>query len=133
MRQHESNAVCIAAFLEKNSQVRKVIYPGLKSHPQYDLACRQMTGFGGMLSFELEGDLKTAKIFVESTRYFALAESLGGVESLIELPALMTHASVPAKERQQIGLSETLIRISVGIEHPDDLLEDLEDAFKKLG
>jgi cystathionine gamma-lyase len=132
MHQHASNAAHIAEFLEKNKQVRKVIYPGLKSHPQYDLACRQMTGFGGMLSFELEGDLKTAKKFVESTRYFALAESLGGVESLIELPALMTHASVPKKERQQIGLSETLIRISAGIEHVDDLLEDLEGAFKKI-
>lgn len=132
MRQHASNANRIAEFLEKNSRVRKVIYPGLKSHPQYDLACRQMTGFGGMLSFELEGDLKTAKKFVESTRYFALAESLGGVESLIELPALMTHASVPEKERRQIGLSETLIRISVGIEHVDDLLEDLEGAFRKI-
>lgn len=132
MRQHASNANRIAEFLEKNSRVRKVIYPGLKSHPQYDLACRQMTGFGGMLSFELEGNLKTAKKFVESTRYFALAESLGGVESLIELPALMTHASVPEKERRQIGLSETLIRISVGIEHVDDLLEDLEGAFRKI-
>ena len=132
MRQHASNANRIAEFLEKNSRVRKVIYPGLKSHPQYDLACRQMTGFGGMLSFELEGDLKTAKKFVESTRYFALAESLGGVESLIELPALMTHASVPEKERRQIGLSETLIRLSVGIEHVDDLLEDLEGAFRKI-
>ena len=132
MRQHASNANRIAEFLEKNSRVRKVIYPGLKSHPQYDLACRQMTGFGGMLSFELEEDLKTAKKFVESTRCFALAESLGGVESLIELPALMTHASVPEKERRQIGLSETLIRISVGIEHVDDLLEDLEGAFRKI-
>lgn len=132
MRQHASNAARIAGFLEKNKRVRKVIYPGLQSHPQYDLACRQMSGFGGMLSFELEGDLKTAKKFVESTRYFALAESLGGVESLIELPALMTHASVPEKERLQIGLSETLIRISAGIEHVDDLLEDLQQAFKKM-
>jgi len=132
MRQHASNAGCIAEFLETNRRVKKVIYPGLKSHPQYDLACRQMSGFGGMLSFELEGDLKTAKKFVESTHFFALAESLGGVESLIELPALMTHASVPEKERLQIGLSETLIRISVGIEHVDDLLEDLEGAFKKI-
>jgi cystathionine gamma-lyase len=132
MRQHASNAARIAEFLENNSQVRKVLYPGLKSHPQNELARRQMSGFGGMLSFELEGDLETAKKFVESTRYFALAESLGGVESLIELPALMTHASVPKKDRRQIGLSETLIRLSVGIEHPDDLLEDLENAFKEI-
>ncbi|UCF63974.1 MAG: PLP-dependent transferase [bacterium] len=132
MRQHAQNAGIIAEFLEKNPGVERVIYPGLKSHPQHDLACKQMNGFGGMLSFELQGDLKTAKKFVESTRYFALAESLGGVESLIELPALMTHASVPEAERRKIGLSETLIRISVGIEHADDLLEDLDNAFKKI-
>lgn len=132
MRQHAQNAGIIAEFLEKNPRVERVIYPGLKSHPQHDLACKQMNGFGGMLSFELQGDLKTAKKFVESTRYFALAESLGGVESLIELPALMTHASVPEAERRKIGLSETLIRISVGIEHADDLLEDLDNAFKKI-
>ncbi len=132
MRQHAQNAGIIAEFLEKNPRVERVIYPGLKSHPQHDLARKQMNGFGGMLSFELQGDLKTAKKFVESTRYFALAESLGGVESLIELPALMTHASVPEAERRKIGLSETLIRISVGIEHADDLLEDLDNAFKKI-
>jgi len=132
MRQHARNAVTIAEFLENNSRVKRVLYPGLKSHPQYKLACKQMSGFGGMLSFELKGDLKTAKKFVESTRFFALAESLGGVESLIELPALMTHASVPEPERRKIGLAETLIRISVGIEHVDDLLEDLEGAFKKI-
>lgn len=91
-----------------------------------------MTGFGGMLSFEIDGDLAAAKKFVESTRLFALAESLGGVESLIELPALMTHASVPAEERKKIGLSDSLIRLSVGIENADDLIEDLENAFEKI-
>jgi len=91
-----------------------------------------MSGFGGMLSFELDGDLRQAKKFVESVKYFALAESLGGVESLIELPAIMTHASVPKEEREKIGLADGLIRISVGIENKDDLIEDLENAFRKV-
>jgi cystathionine gamma-lyase len=91
-----------------------------------------MSGFGGMLSFELDADLKTAKRFVESLQFFAVAESLGGVESLIELPAIMTHASVPPEERQKIGLTDGLIRISVGIENCDDLLEDLQEAFWRI-
>ena len=132
MREHEKNAFKIAAYLEKHPRVRKINYPGLKSHPQHKLAASQMSGFGGMLSFEIDGDLAAAKIFVESVRIFALAESLGGVESLIELPALMTHASVPAEERKKIGLSDTLIRLSVGIENGDDLLEDLENAFRNI-
>ena len=132
MREHEKNALKIAAYLEKHPRVRKINYPGLKSHPQHKLASSQMSGFGGMLSFEIDGDLAAAKIFVESVRIFALAESLGGVESLIELPALMTHASVPAEERKKIGLSDTLIRLSVGIENGDDLLEDLENAFRNI-
>ena len=109
-----------------------MIYPGLESHPQYDLAKRQMSGFGGMLSFELDGDIKDAKMFVENLKYFSLAESLGGVESLIELPAIMTHASVPKEERERIGLVDALIRVSVGIENVDDLMEDLENAFRKI-
>ena len=132
MREHEKNAFKIAAYLEKHPRVRKINYPGLKSHPQHKLAASQMSGFGGMLSFEIDGDLAAAKIFVESVRIFALAESLGGVESLIELAALMTHASVPAEERKKIGLSDTLIRLSVGIENGDDLLEDLENAFRNI-
>jgi cystathionine gamma-lyase len=132
IREHEKNALKIAAYLEKHPRVRKINYPGLKSHPQHKLAASQMSGFGGMLSFEIDGDLAAAKIFVESVRIFALAESLGGVESLIELPALMTHASVPAEERKKIGLSDTLIRLSVGIENGDDLLEDLENAFRNI-
>jgi cystathionine gamma-lyase len=131
MRAHEENARIIAEFLERHPKVKKVNYPGLSSHPQHDLAKRQMSGSGGMLSFEMEGDLKSAKLFTESTRYFALAESLGGVESLIELPALMTHASVSREDRRAIGLSDTLIRISVGIENPDDLIDDLNQAFRK--
>jgi cystathionine gamma-lyase len=131
MQEHERNALKIAGFLEQHPRVRRVIYPGLMSHPQHDLARRQMSGFGGMLSFELEGRLQEAKTFVENLQYFSLAESLGGVESLIELPALMTHASVDAASRQKIGLSDSLIRLSVGIEHCDDLIEDLDSAFKK--
>jgi cystathionine gamma-lyase len=132
MREHEQNALKIAGFLEKHPRVKKINYPGLKHHPQHELAVRQMSGFGGMLSFEIDGDLAAAKKFVESTRLFALAESLGGVESLIELPTLMTHASVPAEERKKIGLSDSLIRLSVGIENADDLIEDLENAFEKI-
>ncbi len=131
MERHQANAVAIARYLEDHSRVKRVIYPGLPSHPQYDLAQKQMSGFGGMLSFELDGKLDNAKRFVEAVRYFALAESLGGVESLIELPAIMTHASVPADVRQQLGISDGLIRISVGIENVEDLIEDLEQAFVK--
>jgi cystathionine gamma-lyase len=133
MRQHQENALAIAGYLEKHPRVKKVNFPGLKSHPQFTLASKQTSGSGGMLSFELAGDLRDAKTFVESTRYFALAESLGGVESLIELPALMTHASVPSEQREKIGLSDTLVRLSIGIENVGDLMEDLDAAFKKLG
>ncbi|MGH1364052.1 MAG: trans-sulfuration enzyme family protein [Calditrichia bacterium] len=132
MRQHESNAMQIARYLEDHAQVNRVIYPGLESHPQHKLAKEQMHGFGGMVSFELDADLDGAKRFTEATEYFALAESLGGVESLIELPALMTHASVPVEERERIGLADGLIRLSVGIENVDDLLQDLEQAFKVI-
>ena len=132
MQAHEKNALNIARYLESNSRVNKVIYPGLESHPQYNLAKKQMSGFGGMLSFELDGTINDAKTLVENLKYFAIAESLGGVESLIELPAVMTHASVPQEERERIGLKDGLIRISVGIENGDDLLEDLENAFKKI-
>ncbi len=130
MRQHQENAMAIARFLEAHPRVKQVFYPGLPGHPQHELAKRQMSGFSGMLSFELDGNLQQAKKFVENVRYFALAESLGGVESLIELPAIMTHASVPKEEREKIGLPDGLIRISVGIENKDDLIEDLENAFR---
>ncbi|KPJ96556.1 MAG: cystathionine gamma-synthase [Gammaproteobacteria bacterium SG8_11] len=132
MEAHQKNATKIAQYLESHSRVNKVIYPGLESHPQCGLAKKQMSGFGGMLSFELDDDINDAKTLVENLKYFALAESLGGVESLIELPAIMTHASVPKEERVKIGLADALIRISVGIENADDLLEDLESAFKKI-
>lgn len=132
MDRHQENAMKIARYLRSHPKVKEVFYPGLEEHPQYDLAKRQMSGAGGMLSFEIAGNLDQAKTYVESLEYFALAESLGGVESLIELPAIMTHASVPADERQRIGITDGLIRLSAGIEHADDLLADLESAFKKI-
>ncbi len=132
MRQHEKNALTIARFLQSHPKVLKVFYPGLENHPQYELAKTQMNGFGGMLSFELDGDLQMAKTFVESLHYHAIAESLGGVESLIELPALMTHASIPTDERKRIGLNDGLIRISVGIEDVEDLIDDLERGFNRI-
>jgi cystathionine gamma-lyase len=133
MREHERNALRFANYLEKHPKVTKVNYPGLKSHPQHALANRQATGHGGMLSFEIKGGLEETKRFLESVKVFALAESLGGVESLIEHPALMTHASVPKDIREQVGLTDSLIRVSVGIEHIDDLIADFHQAFQKMG
>lgn len=130
MRRHEENALRLATWLEGHPRVRRVLYPGLASHPQHELARRQMKGFGGMLSFELDGTLEDARRVLSRVRLFTLAESLGGVESLIEIPALMTHASVPPEVRAQIGLSDTLIRVSVGIEDPDDLIGDLAEALE---
>jgi cystathionine gamma-lyase len=129
MERHEQNGQKIARYLEAHPKVRKVNYPGLESHPQYALAKRQMRGAGGMLSFELDGDLAQAKTFLGHCRLFALAESLGGVESLIEHPARMTHASIPAEERKKIGITDSLIRLSVGIEDAEDIIGDLEQAL----
>lgn len=129
MQKHEENALLIGAFLEEHPNVTKVIYPGLKSHPQYDLARKQTIGSGGIISFELKGNIDNSKHFLESLHLFALAESLGGVESLIELPALMTHASVSKEEREAIGITDTLIRLSVGIENIEDLITDLKNAL----
>jgi cystathionine beta-lyase/cystathionine gamma-synthase len=129
MERHQQNAIAVAKWLESHARVRRVIYPGLKSHPQHDLARKQMTGFGGIVSFELDGSEQDAIRFVETVRLFSLAESLGGVESLIEHPGRMTHASIPAEERRSRGLSDSLIRISVGIEHVEDLIADLDQAF----
>lgn len=129
MKAHEANALRIAEFLEKHPKVEKVIYPGLKSHPQHELAKKQMMGFGGMITFYIKGDLNSARKFLEKVEIFSLAESLGGVESLIEHPAIMTHASVPAEKRAELGISDTLIRLSVGIEDINDLIRDLENAF----
>jgi len=129
MRQHDANGRKISAWLVQHPRVKKVYYPGLPAHPQHDLACRQMQGFGGMISVEL-GDLLLAQQVVERTRVFALAESLGGVESLIGHPASMTHASVPGKLRQSMGLTLSLIRLSCGVEEPEDLIADLAQALE---
>ena len=128
MKQHDFNGRRIAEWLEKDKRVQQVFYPGLPSHPQHDLACRQMSGFGGMLSIEL-GTLEAANRLVSRTRLFALAESLGGVESLIGHPASMTHAAVPPDMRKAMGLSDGLVRLSVGIEDVDDLIADLDQAL----
>ncbi len=133
MRAHAENAMKIAAFLEGHPHVDRVIYPGLKSHPQHELAKSQMSGFGGMITFFIKGGMDSSRKFLESVKIFALAESLGGVESLIEHPAIMTHASVPAEQRKKIGIDDSLIRLSVGIEDFDDLLADLKHAFAQLG
>lgn len=132
MPKHEENAGKVVEYLVNNKKVKKVYYPGLSFHPGHKIAKKQMTGFGGMISFELRGDLKTAVNFMESLKLFSIAESLGVVESLIEHPASMTHASIPKEEREKIGLSDTLIRLSVGIEDIEDLLEDLSQALKKI-
>lgn len=129
MKKHEENAMAIAEFLSKHPKVKKVNYPGLKSHPQYELAKKQMKGFGGMISFEVNGGRDLVKKVVESTKIFALAESLGGVESLIGHPMTMTHAEVPQEMKDKLGITESLIRISVGIEDTDDLIEDLKQAL----
>jgi cystathionine gamma-lyase len=123
------NAMQIARWLEGHNGVERVIYPGLESHPQYELAKRQMPGFGAIVTFFIQGDLGDARRFLERCELFALAESLGGVESLVDLPAIMTHASVPDDERAKLGISDTLIRLSVGIEDIDDLVADLDQAL----
>ncbi len=132
MDRHNENALVIARYLEKHSKVEKVYYPGLPSHPQYELAKKQMSGFGGIVSFELKSDIETTKKFVSLTKYFSLAGSLGGVESLIEHPASMSHASIPKEKRLEVGLTDKLIRLSVGIENVEDLLEGLEQAMSKI-
>jgi cystathionine gamma-lyase len=129
MERHCASALQIAAWLERHPKVRRVFYPGLASHPQHALAGKQMRGYGGMISAELEGTLDDARRFLERCRLFALAESLGGVESLIEHPALMTHGSVPADVRASLGIGDTLVRLSVGIEDTDDLIADLAAAL----
>ena len=129
MRQHCASASELAQWLEAHPKVERVFYPGLESHPQHELAKRQMNGFGGMISLTLKGDITDARRFLERTHLFALAESLGGVESLIEHPAIMTHASIPAPQRAALGISDTLCRLSVGIEDIEDLRADLTHAL----
>jgi cystathionine gamma-lyase len=129
MERHCANALAIAEHLARHKRVRRVHYPGLPSHPQHDLARRQMSGFGGMVTVELDGGLADAKRFLERVELFALAESLGGVESLIEHPAIMTHASLPPERRAALGIGDNLVRLSVGIEDVADLIADLDQAL----
>jgi cystathionine gamma-synthase len=131
LKQHEANALAIAKYLEQSVYVRKVYYPGLETHPQHELAKKQQLGFGGMVSFDIAGGLEDAAAFLTSVKEFSLAESLGGVESLICHPATMTHAGMEPKARLEAGVGDTLIRISVGIEEVDDLIADLKAAFDK--
>jgi cystathionine gamma-synthase len=130
LKQHQENALAIAKYLEQSEYVSQVYYPGLESHPQHELAKKQQAGFGGMVSFDIKGGLSDSAAFLTSLKSFSLAESLGGVESLICHPATMTHAGMDAQARLEAGVGDTLIRISVGIEELDDLLADLEHAFK---
>ena len=129
MERHAQNAFKIADFLSSHSKVEKVTFPGLSSHPQHSLAKKQMSGFGGMMTFVIKGGLPAARTFLKAVKVFACAESLGGVESLIEHPAIMTHASIPKENREKLGISDGLIRLSVGIENAQDLVDDLSAAF----
>jgi cystathionine gamma-lyase len=132
MERHCQNALDLAGWLEQHPKVRTVIYPGLRSHPQHQLAKRQMRAFGGMITLYLASDLAGARRFLERTKVFSLAESLGGVESLIEHPALMTHGSIPPEQRAALGIDDTLIRLSVGVEDLEDLRSDLEEALAAI-
>ena len=131
MKKHEENATAIAGYLQKHKAVGKVFYPGIKSHPGHDIARRQMTGFGGVVSFQIEGGQKEIKNFLRKLRIFEVAESLGGAASLAEHPCTMSHASMPADYRREIGVGDDLIRLSVGLENIDDLVEDLEGALSR--
>ncbi|PYL74974.1 MAG: cystathionine beta-lyase [Verrucomicrobia bacterium] len=132
MERHCSNALEIARWLEEHAQVKSVHYPGLKTHPQHDLARQQMRGFGGIVTIILKTDLEGTRRFLENTHLFALAESLGGVESLIDHPAIMTHASVPKDQREKLGITDSLVRLSVGVEGVRDLIDDLQFAFEAI-
>eukprot|EP01119_Soliformovum_irregulare_P003820 TRINITY_DN14877_c1_g1_i1.p1 TRINITY_DN14877_c1_g1~~TRINITY_DN14877_c1_g1_i1.p1 ORF type:complete len:393 (-),score=114.86 TRINITY_DN14877_c1_g1_i1:62-1240(-) len=132
MREHQKNAFAVARLLESSPKVEKVLYPGLPSHPQHELAKKQQSGFGGMITVYLKGDLNSARVFLEKLKIFALAESLGGVESLAEHPAIMTHASVAPEHRAALGISDTLVRLSVGIEDEQDLLNDIQSALDAI-
>ena len=129
MQRHNVSSMAIAEWLENDERVESVLYPGLPSHPQHELAAKQMNGFGGIVTFFIKGDVEDARRFLERCEIFALAESLGGVESLVNHPAIMTHASVPAEVRAELGISDQLIRLSVGIEALEDLIADLDHAL----
>ena len=130
MKQHEENAIAVADYLKRHPAVSRVFYPGLKSHPGHEIAKRQMKGFGGVVSFELKGGIKTVNNFLRKLKLFSLAESLGGVASLAEHPATMSHASMPKDYREKIGITDELIRLSVGLENIDDLIDDLAQALE---
>jgi cystathionine beta-lyase/cystathionine gamma-synthase len=130
MERHNKNATAIAAFLEKHPRVKKVFYPGLKSHSHHKLAQKQMKGYSGMVSFEIVGGAKAVKSFLRRVKIFSLAESLGGVDSLAEHPASMSHAAMPEDFRKKVGITDDLIRLSIGLENIDDLKEDLEHALR---
>lgn len=130
MMRHEENAAQVAAYLEKHPKVEKVFYPGLKSHPGHEIAVRQMGGFGSVVSLEIEGGIEAVNAFLRSVTIFSLAESLGGVDSLVEHPATMSHASMPEDVRRGVGITDSLIRLSVGLENVDDLIEDLAQALE---
>jgi cystathionine gamma-lyase len=132
MQRHAENAHAIAEALARHPMVKRVYFPGLPSHPNHDVARRQMTGFGGMVSFELDGTVDDVVDFVSSRRFFALGESLGGVKSLVCHPARMTHASIPPEERAKLGLSDTLVRLSPGCEHRKDLVSDLVEGLEAV-
>jgi cystathionine gamma-lyase len=129
MDRHAHNAMKVAQYLATHPKVKKVTYPGLETHPQHQLARQQMKGFGGMLTFDIHGGLEAARRFLKTVKVFACAESLGGVESLIEHPAIMTHASVPKETREKLGIADGFIRLSVGIEDAQDLIDDLAQAL----
>lgn len=131
MKQHMINSLEVAKFLESHPKVEKVLHPGLPSHPQYEISKKQTCGHSGIMSFYLKGGLKESKAFLQALEVFTLAESLGGYESLAELPSVMTHASVPEDQRQVLNISDNLIRLSVGLEDVDDLLKDLKNALEK--
>ncbi len=132
MRQHDTSGREIAKFLSTHPKIERTVYPGLPSHPQHALAREQMTGFGGMITFYIKGGMNAARTLLENVRVFALAESLGGVESLIEHPAIMTHASVPPDVRKTLGIDDAMVRLSVGVETLDDLVRDLSQALQKV-
>jgi cystathionine beta-lyase/cystathionine gamma-synthase len=133
MLRHAENAAAVADALVRHPRVARVYFPGLASHPGHDIARRQMTGFGGMVSFELDGTPEEASSLVSSFKYFALGESLGGVRALVCLPCKMTHASIPAETRAALGLSDTLVRLSPGCESPRDLVRDVLEGLDRLG
>lgn len=132
MKQHEENANVLSKWLEKHPKVEKTIYPGLPSHPNHEIAKKQMKGFGGMITFFIKGDMKKTTKFLSHLKVISLAESLGGIESLIVHPGIMTHASIPKKEREARGMTDNLLRLSTGIEDAQDIINDIKNALEKI-